>query len=112
MGAGEDGTARPGASPSLSAGRVDPPLRLVLQPAIAHAAIGAIALTLDLPASGPVELTAHDLLGRRIATLADGWMPAGRQIRTWSPRGVTAGVYFLRLRAGGEVRSARLLRID
>jgi hypothetical protein len=87
-------------------------LRLVLRPAIDRAASGPVTLAFHLPASGAVELTVHDLLGRRIVTLADGWMPAGEQVRIWEPRGAGTGLYFLRLRAGGQVCNARLLRIE
>jgi hypothetical protein len=60
----------------------------------------------DLPREGAVDLTAYDVTGRRVATLASGSWPAGRHSVRWSPEGATgaklaSGVYLLRLEAGG-----------
>ena len=70
-----------------------------------------------LPASGPVELAVYDLSGQQVATLAQGWRPAGTHAVRWKGRDqqgrdLASGVYLYRLRAGSrmEVRKLALLR--
>ncbi len=60
------------------------------------------------PASGAVRLTVYDLLGRRIATLADGELPAGTHPVEWRTGGLASGIYVLRLEADGAVRTRRI----
>jgi hypothetical protein len=74
-----------------------------------------IALGLAVPA--PVTVTVHDLAGRRMTTLLDQDLPAGDHRLTWTGadhrgRDVAAGVYLVRVRAGGEVLSQRLTLVD
>jgi len=52
--------------------------------------------------AGHVRLVIHDLSGRRVTTLVDGWLPAGRHQRDWDGRDaagrvVAAGQYLVRL---------------
>jgi hypothetical protein len=70
----------------------------------------------ELATESRVLLTVHDLQGARVATLADGVFPAGRSAVTWDGRLTTggaapAGVYFVRLTAGGAQPQSRLLKI-
>ncbi len=74
------------------------------------------ALDLALPARERVVAEIHDVLGRRVATLADGAMEAGRHRLVWDGGGSdgrpgAAGVYFLRVRAGAEERTRKILVI-
>jgi len=69
-----------------------------------------------LPRAGPVRLDVFDVAGRRVATPLDGPRPAGVHVLAWngtdaSGRPVAAGVYFVRLQAGGTVRAAKVLRL-
>ena len=53
-----------------------------------------------------------DVTGRRVATLANGTLPAAEYSRAWNGRdaagnAVGAGVYFYRLTAGSETRIVR-----
>ena len=68
----------------------------------------------DLDRPGEIELSLHDLGGRRVATLARGPRPAGRYEIRWdghAPDGsrLASGVYLYRLRAGERSRSRKLL---
>jgi hypothetical protein len=70
-----------------------------------------------LPAGGEVLLQVFDVHGREIKRLVDGYVEAGEWSVVWdgsNERGdvVASGVYFLRLRAGGEsaVRKTILLK--
>jgi hypothetical protein len=66
-----------------------------------------ISFTLDAP--GGVTLAVYDLLGRRVATLADGVRPAGRHALAFDATGVPGGVYFFTLRTEQAVRSGRMV---
>jgi flagellar hook capping protein FlgD len=64
-----------------------------------------------------VDLTIHDITGRRVVTLARGVRAAGEHEARWSGTGADGsrsapGVYFARLSAGGAVASLRVLRIE
>lgn len=61
---------------------------------------------LRLPAAGPMHAEILDVLGRRVATIAEGEPAAGAHTLVWAGTQtdgarVAAGLYFLRVRAGG-----------
>jgi len=63
----------------------------------ASPASGALRLRVDVPAASPVRIAMFDALGRRVATVTDGTLGAGRHVVAWSrPDGVRPGVYFAR----------------
>lgn len=71
---------------------------------------------LRLPGPAEVHAEVVDLAGRRLATLARGAHPAGELALAWDGRDgagrpVAAGVYLLRVRAGGRQLQAKLLRL-
>lgn len=64
-----------------------------------------------------MRLVVFDLLGRRIAVLADGEFPAGYHVVSWDRRDATGvrvkpGVYLYRLEAGSfhDEKKAAVLR--
>jgi hypothetical protein len=59
----------------------------------------------DLPASSEVTLTVHDMLGRRVAVLAEGRRGAGTHHAFFHPDGLPSGSYLLRLCADGGAAS-------
>ena len=68
-----------------------------------------------LPRTGKVRLAIHDVLGRRIALLAEEREDAGAHSVTWDGRdargtAVPAGVYWARLESGGEAVARKLVR--
>jgi hypothetical protein len=68
-----------------------------------------------LPQQSSVTIKVFDLAGHEVATLLDrAELPAGRHQRLWDGRdaqgrAVTSGVYFYQLRAGGFVKTNKLL---
>lgn len=77
--------------------------------------LSGTTFALDIPAAGRVTLDVFDASGRRIRSLVDGPMAAGGTTLDWDGRSadgieISAGVYFLRAFAGGEVRTIRLLK--
>jgi len=62
-------------------------------------------IAFDLPEASQVTLEVFDMMGRRVATLVNGDMAAGRYEAAWNARAdngssVASGVYIYRLRAG------------
>jgi hypothetical protein len=67
-----------------------------------------------VPARGKVELSVYDVAGRRVATLVEGEVEAGRHDAVWdgtsdSGEAVATGVYFARLSASGETRAQKMI---
>ena len=60
-----------------------------------------LRFSLGQPAHASVEV--FDVLGRRVATLADEETTAGEHPVAWRPSGLPAGAYVARLRAGSAV---------
>jgi hypothetical protein len=76
----------------------------------------AATIRFALPVAGTVRLTVHDVAGRRIATLVEGRYPVGEFAAVWNGvdragRPVSSGVYFIRIAAGGETRTEKVVRV-
>lgn len=74
---------------------------------------GGAAVRFTLPAAGDATLAVHDVTGRTVRVLARGPHEAGPHLARWDGRdedgrAAPAGLYFLRLAANGESRTARL----
>lgn len=77
---------------------------------------GAASLRFTLPAAASVRLAIHDAQGRLVRVLAEGERQAGAHAVTWDGRDASgsplaAGLYFARLRAGGETRGQRFVAL-
>jgi flagellar hook assembly protein FlgD len=75
---------------------------------------GEIEYVLDH--AGSVSVRIHDVAGRLVRTLQDGWQTAGAHRIVWdgsddAGRTAPGGVYFYRLEAGGESSQRRLTRL-
>jgi hypothetical protein len=82
------------------------PQRFALHKSEPNPARTSTVIRFELPGDSPVKLEVFDLLGRRVATLADAGFPAGAHAVTWDVRDangmqVRPGVYSYRLTAGG-----------
>jgi hypothetical protein len=51
----------------------------------------------DLPIQSSVKIDIYDMLGRRVATLVDGTLPAGSHDRVWDASRFSSGVYVSRM---------------
>jgi len=70
-----------------------------------------------LPRAGLARLEILDVQGRRVRTLVDGPLAAGRYVHGWDLRdasgnGVAPGVYLARLTSGGAAQVRRLVVLD
>lgn len=66
-----------------------------------------VSFSLDAP--GRVQLVAYDLLGRSVARIWDGHLPAGPHERAWELAEVPAGVYFVTLSTVSRTDTAHLV---
>ncbi|MBM3317161.1 MAG: CapA family protein, partial [Candidatus Eisenbacteria bacterium] len=64
----------------------------------------------DLAEAARVELAVHDVSGRLVTRLARGELqPAGRHAVEWRPERLASGLYFVRLKAGGDHLAGKLI---
>ena len=62
----------------------------------------------EVPQAATVEIAVYDVLGRRVETVVNGQVPAGREQRTLQTGTLAPGTYFVRLRIGDTVQTQRL----
>ena len=71
----------------------------------------ATRISYRVPEATRVHLGVFDVSGRRIATLVDGYQPAGSYSVSWNATGQSSGVYFYRLVVGGVEERKRLILV-
>ena len=87
------------------------PTAVRLAPVVPNPVRANASIAFELPRDAAVELSAYDVAGRRVATLASGTWTAGRHAVSWSPSAgsgtrLASGVYLVKLEADG-VESVR-----
>jgi len=63
-------------------------------------------ISFSLPVGGEVKLEVYNILGQKVATLAEGFLEAGNHVAKWDASAMASGIYLYRLEAG-EVTSSR-----
>jgi hypothetical protein len=87
---------------------------LRLGPGIPNPFTNQISIHYSVPSEGEARLTIHDVLGRKVKTLASGPHEQGPHHALWDGTDlagwrVASGVYFALLSAGGEERTTRIV---
>jgi hypothetical protein len=94
-------TAGAAAAPLASAsGMEGPPAVLALRPPYPNPTSRGATVPLDLPTGSRVRAEVFDILGRRVATLVDGEMEAGRHLLHVVGSGLASGAYIVRAEVG------------
>jgi hypothetical protein len=83
--------------------------RLALEEPWPNPADNSVSVAFSLPEAQNVSLSVYDLAGRRVTTLSEGELPAGRHAVSWDCAGEASGVYLLRLETAGEALSRRVV---
>ncbi len=94
--------------PDVSLLTAEPPGAIALGLPTPNPFTGSTRFSVSLPREAAVDLSVHDLAGRRVATLGSGRLPAGRRDFTWSGAGVRDGLYFVRLTVDGRTYTSRV----
>ena len=70
----------------------------------------ATTISFQIPVADRITLEVVDILGRRVATLVNGEMPAGSYTVTWDAKGMASGVYLYRVTTGkGFIASHKMM---
>ena len=69
-----------------------------------------------MPAASGVRVTVHDVAGRRVRVLHDGFLPGGAHAMSWdgkdgAGRAVASGAYFIEIRGGSAGTVERVVRV-
>jgi hypothetical protein len=93
-----------------------PPAQLALLPGSPSPFTHATRFGVEMPEDGRAVLRVYDVTGRLVRTLVDGERTAGRFDAAWDGRDgrgipVASGVYYVQLRAGGEVRRQKIVLV-
>jgi hypothetical protein len=69
-------------------------------------------ISFQLPVNSHVTLKVFDVNGRKVATLVDGNLEAGKHAVTFAPREAASGIYFYKITAGkfSQTRKAVLMK--
>jgi hypothetical protein len=70
---------------------------------------GSTNINYELFSEETVKLEVFSLLGEKVATLVDGWQPAGAGTVTWDASDLSSGVYFCKLTTGDFTETRRML---
>lgn len=75
---------------------------------------GRTTIRFETAARGPVRLDLYDIAGRHVRTLVDAVLEAEAHQAVWNGRDdrgatVAAGIYFMRLQSGSDVKTGRLV---
>lgn len=84
---------------------------LHLQPPYPNPAQDHTTVALELARTDTVVVEVMDLLGRRVAVLADETLPAGQHRLTWQMDDVPAGVYMLRATTGDNAQTQAVMKV-
>jgi len=67
------------------------------------------AISFNIPSRSLVSLKVFDLLGKEVATIVSGELPAGSYTERWDASTMTSGIYFYRLQAGSSTETKKLV---
>lgn len=68
-------------------------------------------ISYNLLADGHVRVNVYDVLGRRVAVIADERQEAGRRGAHFDAAGLSSGLYFYRVEAGNHVQTGRMVLV-
>ncbi len=91
--------------------QIERPVATQLYPAYPNPFNPATNIRYRLEQAGEVKLSVFDVLGREVATLVNGTMPAGEHQVLFDAMNLSSGIYLYRLQASGEVFTKKMMLI-
>lgn len=85
------------------------PAKLSLSPNYPNPFNARTTISFELAEPGEINIVIYDLLGKKVATLLNGYYEGGRYKIDFEASGLSSGVYFYRLRARELVESRRMV---
>jgi len=85
------------------------PVRFELSQAYPNPASDLCSLRLTLSGSARVDVKVFSILGAEMLTISKGILPAGEQSLTLDVSTLTKGVYFVRVEAGGQSQTRKII---
>lgn len=70
-----------------------------------------VMVSVAVPRSSKVSVSIHNLLGRRVATLANGHLSPGNHTLTWDANGFSSGTYYITLSTPGQTKISRVVTL-
>jgi len=67
------------------------------------------SISFSLSIKSNVSLKVFDLIGREVATIFSGDLPAGNYAKQWNAAKMASGIYFYRLQAGPLTETKKLV---
>ncbi len=92
------------------------PVSVRLEDAAPNPVVDGTPIRFSIPTESPVRLDVYDARGAWVARLVDGMESAGEHALRWAGDGATGdavpnGICFLRIQAGSEIRTSKVVRI-
>ena len=87
------------------------PESLTFGPVYPNPSRGLVTIEVGMSETADAEIALYDMLGRRVATLHSGELPRGLNELQWTGDNLASGMYFLRLRSGGDVFTEKVVRV-
>jgi len=66
-------------------------------------------ISFSLPKASEIDIDIYDLLGRKITTLLDSYVPEGNHTVLWQPENISSGIYFYKITAGDFSISKKMI---
>ena len=66
-------------------------------------------ISFTLPSRSFASLKVFEAIGREVATIVSGELPAGNYSRQWNAANMSSGIYYYRLQTGAFVAAKRML---
>jgi hypothetical protein len=69
----------------------------------------SVNIKVDAPEGAAAMIEVKNMMGQTIAALYNGTMAGGEQTFTWTPEGVSNGIYFCQIIVNGEMKTIKLV---
>jgi aminopeptidase N len=72
---------------------------------------GSITITYELNAAAPVKIQLYNHLGQALEMLVDEPKSEGLQSKQWNAEGLSAGIYYIRVNAGDQLMTKKIIKL-